>query len=546
MVPVNLEGNMKELKINYHFLNQCDMQCKFCFGQMNRKYSQEEIVATFKSLVKLTNSINLAGGEIFLNIELLKHLVEIGVKSNVQLSLITNGYILTNNLDDPQVRYIISNVKQIGVSIDSFKKLTNIEMGRHVSEKIVSLEELKELREVCNEFRTKLKINSVITQANLNETLGKKMSVVKPDVWKVIQVVSEDEKVKIQDEQFEAFLKKNKLDNNINSEFATKMRSSYIMVNNEGVLFYDGKHIDDINVNEIVEVYSKNPTSAFYNILDAYDISIENYFERYSTDKKQIAFNKFKYLKTFNKEINTIKGNILFLDVESITPRPRDGMRKYLKYSHTQLHLLYTGLVVSNNLEVLEQISDYIPLGVDIVNHLNSDSELFKDFFRTFFKTLKRHKITDIVVSGIDTERNFIQDCIYYIGSELNRKDYEFLQKLLNNLHDIQSVKRNGVFSTESNKTASRSVLDELHAKRPDLFYYTRDYNKDGKSSLTIAKLLIDLYIEYTDMDIQFLENSIQTIRDYCLDDVYDDFELAYIYEGLLQTTIQKEIKGDI
>lgn len=546
MVPVNLGGNMKEFKINYHFLNQCDMQCKFCFGQMNRKYSQEDIINTFKSIVKLTNSVNLAGGEIFLNIDLLRELVEIGVRNNIQLSLITNGYILSNNLDDHRVRYIINNVKQIGVSIDSFNRLTNVDMGRHVSEKIVSLEKLKALREVCNKFRTKLKINTVVTQANLNEELGKKIKLIKPDVWKVIQVVSDDPNVKIDNSMFEAFITTNKLDNNMKPEYSSKMRSSYIMVNNEGVLYYDGNHIDEINVNEIIEVYTRNPASAFYKILESYGINIDYYFERYLADGKLISFNKSKYLKTFNKQINTIKGNILFLDVESITPRPQDGMRKYMKYSTTQLHLLYTGLVVSNNLEVIEQVDDYVPLCKDLVDNLNSNSDIFKNFFRNFFKVLKKYKIRDIVVSGIDTERNFIQDCIYYIGSELNRRDYEMLQKLVNNLHDIQSVKRSGVFKTESKKTASRTVLDELHSTRPDLFYYTRDYNKDGKSSLTIAKLLIDIYIEYPNMDKQFLENTIQTVKEYCLDDVYDDFELAYIYEGLLHTTIQKDIKGDI
>jgi molybdenum cofactor biosynthesis enzyme MoaA len=544
MIPVNLGEYMKEFKVNYHYLNECDMKCKFCFGKMNKGFNEQGVIETFKSICKITNSVNLAGGEIFLYIDLLKKLIEIAVRNKVQVSFISNGFILINNLEDDRVDYIIRNVKLIGVSIDSFIAKTNLETGRNSNRNFVNQENMIKLRKKCSKYRTKLKINTVITQSNLNEEIGNKILTISPDKWKIIQVVSADMNVKVSKDEFLGFIDKNQLNNIVDIEFAKCMRKSYIMINNEGILYYNGKHIGSVNVNDIVTNNKKNFSEIFLDTLVKNNIDVSLYLNRYDMQDINLYFSKSKYAKKISSVFDKVKGNILFLDVESVTPRYKGNTKKYVKYTASQLHFLYTGLVINQNFEVQKQIFDWIPPHVDIRENTNSNSDVYVKFYLNFFDMIMKNKIRKIVVSGIDTERNFLEDCLYYISSKISRKEYEKIQSLLNNLLDIQVVKTSNIIESNNNSCASRRILESLHQSRPDLFLYTRSIFKDSESSFDICKVLIDIYFEGFKQNEIFLNKCIEMVKEYCLDDVYDDFELAYIYEGIMHTSIENDRKG--
>jgi|GEM_PF-2999347 len=530
---------MNELKINYHYLNQCDMNCSFCFGKMNESFCEKRVVETFESLIKLTTTINLAGGEIFLYLDLLRKLVSIGVKNNIQLSLITNGYILTNKLGDERVDYIIRNVKMIGVSIDSFNNDTNEAIGRATNSKLVTVDGMVELSKLCKKYRTKLKINTVISSLNNNQTIVSEINKINPTKWKVIQVSTNDDGISVSRELFDLYCNRNHHSSMV-VEYNDSIEKSYIMFNNDGVLFHGRKHYKKINVNEVVERFSRHPASNFKRILNENNIDISNYYARYDNQEVNLLFNK-RCFSRFSK--NKFNGNTLFLDVESISIEGK-RLNKYRHLSNNQVHLLYTGLVVNNSFEISDQVFDHIPIGVNLNKELNDNSsKVFNDFYSNFFLTLRKYRIRNIVVSGVDTERNFLQDCLYYLSSsgDFSRKDYEYLQKLLNNLTDVQLIKRNGIIKTGTNKSASRTILEEIKNFRNDLFYYFRKYQKDTTSSSYICDQLITIYVEKYDGSKKLLNMLVSEIREYCMDDVYDDFELMYSYMTLQNSSVYKQ-----
>ena len=528
---------MKELKINYHYLNHCDMNCGFCFGQLNESYDPEAILNTFKNLTKITTSINLAGGEIFTNIDLLYEIVKIGMKERISLSLITNGLILTKKLEHPKVDYILKHVKQIGVSVDSFEKTTNLETGRHAKGETLDLNALLALREIAEKYRTKLKINTVVTQKNLKEKIGQKIAKIKPDIWKILQVVSDDSRVSIKDDEFSEFVNKNKGDIPVKVEQGSDIVKSYIMVNGQGTVYYNRKHIKSLNINTMGSVVKTPQAAEFRKRLNDNGIDIDLYSSRYKNERTPIGFKKAAYQKNLGNLVKE-KRPILLLDVESITARPHQ-MKKRPWLNGVQIHLLYRGIVVNEHMEIVETIEDEVETGVDISHHLEPERTTpYKDFYQKFFKRLWEINPATILASGLDTEKNFLMDCVYY--ADLNRNEYEFLQTQINHMSDIQTIARKDILQIGTKKHSSRLLLQQLNSIREDLFTYTRNELKDHISSGKISQALLNVYHNQHDEHAILLKRRLEMIGEYCLTDVYDDYELLFSYEMLVRSSVEK------
>lgn len=526
---------MKEVKINFHYLNQCDMHCYHCFDRINKvKFNKNQVIDTFKLLCNITKAINLVGGEVFTDIPLLTELVKIGTKNNVMLSIVSNGYILLNNLSDENCKYILRNIKMLGISIDSFDDETNQLIGREVDGKALSISKLEKLKQFCTRYNTKLKINTVITQNNIKENLSKNIIRFKPNIWKILQVSTDNVDLEVSNEEFKEFLDCNKLELETKIEYSSNIRSSYVMVNAEGQLYFDGA-FTNINVNDEIEEKKLNPFT-FYAKLKSNNIDLVNYFSRYSTEGN-IKFNKTDYHRKFKKKISN-KGNILFLDVESFTPRPSES-RDMLKYTRTQIHLLYCGLVVNQDKEILLTFSDYIDYNNDIrkcIDKTWKHSKIFEQFYSDFIKKLKENKINTIIVSGLDTETNFLLDAIYYVKN-LNRKDFEYIEREFNHLLDIQLIGKSDILLSDTKKLASRNINDNLHAFRSDIFVHQREGKKDLESS---HKVSLDLESIYFRPNLEIDRNKkIDEIRKHCFSDIFDDFELFYSYELLSKSSIK-------
>ncbi|MDX9692068.1 MAG: viperin family antiviral radical SAM protein, partial [Acholeplasmataceae bacterium] len=341
-------------KINFHFTNKCDMACKHCFGLMNET-EPSEVLEVFKQLKWLTNSVNLAGGEVFLNIDLLHSLIKQAVKDHLQVSIITNGLKLLNHLDDERVKFILKHIYQLGISIDSFKEQTNQCIGRTT----LDLIKLKKLVSICNTNRVKVKINTVVSQKNMNEVMVNNIIDIHPNSWKIIQVFSQDDGILVNAHQFKSFTDKNKTDAiDIKIEKSEAITESYAMINGHGKLFLNSKVVDGFDLIPFTEEFKQRSSIKYSELLMESGFDQDKYFSRYIFNPQDIKLDVKKFIKKANKRVN--QGiNVLFIDVEGITPRPHQT-DKYPNLTMGFKPVLFTGIILNEKSEIVDILSDYL------------------------------------------------------------------------------------------------------------------------------------------------------------------------------------------
>lgn len=502
------------------------MHCHHCYGMMNEDKSMN-VIDTFMSLTRLTNSINLAGGEVFMNIDELYEIVKLGVGKSVHLSIISNGFKLLNHLEDEKVLYILKHIYKLGISIDSFDDSTNDLIGR----KTLDITKLVKLSSICRSFRTKLKINTVVTKHNLGESIVDKIVLISPNQWKIIEVYTKKEDEKISISSFTEFCFRNNDDRlNISIENAEKLTVSYVMINGKGNLFIDNNEIESVNVNALGLDKSINPWDEFYNALVQNGFNEEAYMSRYSSSKEAVTMDLRSFNKKANRRLNQGE-NILFIDVEGITPRPGEIRRNpILTFGFKAL--LYTGLIINNDQEIIRTVQDFLkPDDCIITKMYENDVSIFNEFYTKVARVLLDNNIGLIVVSGIETELSFFEELMLY--AELKRDEFEKIRDLANNMFDIQQIKAKDILKMEIKKTSSRNVLQELNAYRSDLFPYTREVEKNEFSSKEVSCDLIKLYVDPSKNLVKQTSDIIDEILFYCLDDVFDDYKLFVTYKSM-------------
>ena len=127
-----------------------------------------------------------------------------------------------------------------------------------------------------------LKINTVVNSANLNENFSEFIDIVRPNRWKIFQVLpvgksSNYEDLLITTEEFNNFLKRHsQFESIIYSENNNVMTNSYVMINAEGYFMDTAPYI--VKDNKISLYKPKaNIIDEFYKM----NYKIEKYEERY-------------------------------------------------------------------------------------------------------------------------------------------------------------------------------------------------------------------------------------------------------------------------
>lgn len=513
-------------KINYHFTNKCDMSCHYCYGMMNESLNND-VLKTFNALTKLTNAINFAGGEVFLDIDTLHEMVQLGLKKSIQMSIISNGYQLLKHLDDPKIYFILKHIDKLGISVDSFNETTNGSIGR----KTLDLKSLIKVSNLCRQYRTKLKINTVVSKLNHYEHIVDAIEQISPDVWKIIEVYSDKDEIKLTIDEYDAFVQKNTSSNlNISCERSANLTKSYVMVNGNGNLFIDQTIIDSVNVNDLLTEEQTNISIQFETALKSNGFDENAYFERYKTSEHSISIDGKSFKKKLNKRYHDNE-NMLLIDVEGINPRIYET-KKYPFLTLGFKPVLYTGLIVNRNFEIIKDISSYLDPKKNVIREMfRNNKKVLEPFYTNIVRTLIENKIGLIVVSGIESELTFFEEMLYY--GNMNRIEFEYVKTLMNNMLDIQSIKKDKILHMDTSKFASRSILQTLNEYRSDLFPFTRFNEKDGASSRHVSIDLLSLYLlsnKYTESQ---LAAEIDYNLKYCLDDVYDDYKLLYAYSSM-------------
>ncbi|MCB9764436.1 MAG: radical SAM protein [Alphaproteobacteria bacterium] len=169
---------------NYHVNRACNARCRFCFavfsevpGALSRGDALRLIAALAEAGVE---KLNFAGGEPTLWPHLAPALRE-ARRLGLTTSIVTNGFRLGRVLDQAA-----DCVDWVGFSVDSWSERTEVALGRgrgdHVARCVA-------LAARARALGVRVKLNTVLTALNADEDLSPLVRAMRPERWKVFQVL---------------------------------------------------------------------------------------------------------------------------------------------------------------------------------------------------------------------------------------------------------------------------------------------------------------------------------------------------------------------
>lgn len=244
--------------VNFHLWEPCNFRCKFCFasfqdvkktilpkGHMPREQAMQVVKLLAEGGFE---KITFAGGEPTL-CPWIGDLIVLAKDYGMTTNLVTNGWALLKRPD--LLKDLAENLRWLTLSIDSLCSNTNIISGRALGSKLaITKDEYCLLIQQARKHGLRIKINTVVHQLNWQETIWNFMEEVKPERWKIFQVLPVNgqndehfEDYSISNEQFQYFLNINKPAVNFTTivpETNDLMKASYVMVDPAGRFFDNG------------------------------------------------------------------------------------------------------------------------------------------------------------------------------------------------------------------------------------------------------------------------------------------------------------------
>lgn len=247
--------------LNFHFISACNMRCKFCFAVFDDVKSavlpkgilpKEQLLRIVREIGQggLFRKINFVGGEPTL-CPWLPEMLSLAKSHGLTTSIVTNGSRLTPDF----LKQIAPVTDWIGISIDSANPGTNRLIGRAVNGKAISPAHYANIAAEVRSLGIHLKLNTVVCSMNWTEDMSEFVTVLRPERWKLFQVLPIDgqnngsvEPLLIDDAKYSAFTNRHRhLEQHgirVIPEDNTTMTGSYIMMDPAG-RFYDntaGRH----------------------------------------------------------------------------------------------------------------------------------------------------------------------------------------------------------------------------------------------------------------------------------------------------------------
>jgi len=228
--------------VNFHLTKACNMKCTYCFARFN-KVNQKLTIPQQKQIIKRLfdfgfTKINFVGGEPFL-LPQLAELIKYSKNLGFYTSVVTNGSLLTEQF----IKNTKKHLDMIGISIDSLNTKTNSNIGRKFNGIIPDKEFYFEKCMLIKDNGITLKINTVVSNKNLNEDFSDFISKIKPERWKLFQVLGIEEEnnieyFKISKTEFINFAEYHtSIKEFLIAEDNDIIRGSYVMIDPEGKFF---------------------------------------------------------------------------------------------------------------------------------------------------------------------------------------------------------------------------------------------------------------------------------------------------------------------
>lgn len=237
--------------INFHITDACNYECRYCFADFKMKNlplsdakKVVDSVATFFAEKGITNGrINIAGGEPLMYPHL-DSIIDYICEQNILVSIITNGSLLT----EERIAAWKGKVAMIGISVDALSPEADFHIGRcDARHSVNSAAHLIKMADAIHRAGIKLKINTVVSKANLEEDMLSFYQTVKPDRLKLIYihvVHNVNEWPETMDliptiGEYTEFVEKNRYEDNCELilEKPMDMQNAYMMINPHGEVY---------------------------------------------------------------------------------------------------------------------------------------------------------------------------------------------------------------------------------------------------------------------------------------------------------------------
>jgi radical S-adenosyl methionine domain-containing protein 2 len=246
--------------VNWHLISACNYRCRFCFARNlgEGPVSFNEGVEIIRKLVDLgMDKINFAGGEPLLHPRLLDY-CRVAKDHGMTVSVTTNGSCLHGNL----IARMSEVVDWIALSIDSGSDEIEALLGRGCGNHVMHC---TKVACIIREAGIRLKMNTTITSLTYNENMIPLVRSIKPDRWKVLQMLhirgENDDAVSdlsITSEQFNHFVENHRLaslDNGEKPVFESSydIENSYFMITPSGNVKIDaGNVIAKFSITDVI------------------------------------------------------------------------------------------------------------------------------------------------------------------------------------------------------------------------------------------------------------------------------------------------------
>lgn len=204
--------------MNLHLWKPCNLRCTFCFATFNDDpslravrsgLSESDARRIIESLRHAgVEKLTFVGGEPTL-CPYLPSLLRLARELGLVTALVTNGRLLHRVLDTSS-----DCLDWVGLSVDSGNEEVQAALGRgrggHVARSIAYFRRLHQLR-------IRVKLNTVVTALNWQEDMRELVLAMRPDRWKILQVLPVDgqnsgrvEPLLISAEQFGSFVRRHR------------------------------------------------------------------------------------------------------------------------------------------------------------------------------------------------------------------------------------------------------------------------------------------------------------------------------------------------
>ena len=350
---------MKKNKVCWKITTRCNQNCKYCYGFKDiKELDLDDNIKVMDNLIKegLTH-ITWTGGEAVLYPKF-KELIQASKERGLHNKLVTNGIYLAKN-DNEYVDYILDNLEEINLSIDSISNEINNELGKENNH----LEIIRTVLEKTKNRDIRIGINTVVSKKNINhlQELGEFLNQYKIFKWKFLKFMPIREKAAENKEEFEV-----------------DERDLIIKVNNLPKF----ENIEDVFYKEQKE-FEKSMVVLPNGDVIRTDNSIDLFFGNALNENLIILgwrniMNKIKTLIAYdNEEIQNRLFNILngITDVEVVatTNNAQDTYYKIIEHKPEMVFAKYDFGTEMNGLDIIKQSKDALKDNVPAFNFIATD-----------------------------------------------------------------------------------------------------------------------------------------------------------------------------